>query len=71
MSGVLESGRVVRDSSFGELLGESSKALNRQRIMEIKARRLANGTIMANDTVGHAGHANQFLPIWNSAEINP
>lgn len=35
------------------------RALNRQRIMEIKAERLANGTIMASDCLGQLGHANE------------
>lgn len=35
------------------------RALNRQRIMEIKAGRLANGTIMAPDCPGQLGHANE------------
>lgn len=35
------------------------RALNRQRIMEIKAGRLANGTIMALDCPGQLGHANE------------
>lgn len=35
------------------------RALNRQRIMEIKAERLANGNIMATDCLGQLGHANE------------
>lgn len=35
------------------------RALNRQRIMEIKAERLANGNIMATDWLGQLGHANE------------
>lgn len=35
------------------------RALNRQRIMEIKAERLANGNIMATDCPGQLGHANE------------
>ena len=35
------------------------RALNRQRIMEIKAERLANGRIMATDCLGQLGHANE------------
>lgn len=33
------------------------RALNRQRIMEIKAERLANGNIMASDWLGQLLHA--------------
>lgn len=35
------------------------RALNRPRIMEIKAERLANGKIMASDFLGQLGHANE------------
>lgn len=35
------------------------RALNRQRIMEIKTERLANGNIMATDCLGQLGHANE------------
>lgn len=35
------------------------RALNRQRIMEIKSERLANGNIMAADCLGQLGHANE------------
>lgn len=34
------------------------RAFNRERIMEIKAERLANGDIMATDGLGQPGHAN-------------
>lgn len=37
----------------------AERALHRQRIMEIKAERLANGTIMAPDCAGQLGHANE------------
>lgn len=51
-------------SFFSSLLGERGavravRALNRQRIMEIKAERLANGNIMATDCLGQLGHANE------------
>lgn len=35
------------------------RALNRQRIMEIKAERLANGSIMATDCTGQLGKASE------------
>lgn len=35
------------------------RALNRQRIMEIKVERLANGNIMATGCLGQLGHANE------------
>lgn len=35
------------------------RALRRQRIMEIKAERLANGRIMATDCLGQLGHADE------------
>lgn len=35
------------------------RGFNRQRIMEIKAERLANGNIMATDGLGQLGHANE------------
>lgn len=39
--------------------GRAVRALNRQRIMEIKDERLANGSIMATDCLGQLGHANE------------
>lgn len=35
------------------------RPLNRQKIMEIKDERLANGNIMARDCLGQMGHANE------------
>lgn len=35
------------------------RALNRQRIMEIKPERLANGNIMATDWLAQLGHAKE------------
>lgn len=44
------------------------RALNRQRIMEIQAERLANGNIMATDCLGQLGHANEAAIISGRGE---
>ncbi len=46
------------------------RALNRHRIMEIKAERLANGNIMATDCLGQLGHANEAAIIGGGGRID-
>lgn len=46
------------------------RALNRKRIMEIKAERLANGNIMATDCLGQLGHANEADTTSGGVRIN-
>ena len=46
------------------------RALNRQRIMEIKTERLANGNIMATDCLGQLGHANDAASAGGRGRIN-
>lgn len=46
------------------------RALNRQRIMEIKDQRLANGNIMATDCLGQLGHANEEAIAVGGGRIN-
>lgn len=41
------------------LRASAVRALNRQRIMEIKTERLANGSMMTIDCLGQMGHANE------------
>lgn len=46
------------------------RALNRQRIMEIKVERLANGNIMATGCLGQLGHANEAATASDGGRIN-
>lgn len=46
------------------------RALNRQRIMEIKAGRLANANIMATDCLGQLGHANEAAIVSGGGRID-
>lgn len=65
----------VCDSGVGALsfpIGtvKAVRALNRQRIMEIKAERLANGAIMAGVGGGQLGHANDTDATCGAARVN-
>lgn len=59
MTGVGWSGRESFFFSLESWTVRAVRALNRQRIMEIKIERLANGNIMASDCLGQLGHANE------------